>query len=157
MTVAACRHDPPAPGGRRPQSIRIERHGMIVELGDGVAADPVLVRAPVDDPGEDQARLHCRIRSDGLLAHAVFQVERAAIARFVLELDQVMRTGRGEANLAGGPRHPMALHIEADDGPPRMTLLACPASAPRTRVVVEVLELAPADLQSIRGWAADHR
>lgn len=156
-TTATCRPDPPAPGGRRPQTIRIEHDGMIVEFCDGVASDPVLSRGPDNRPEAGQARLQCRIRSDGLLAHAVIQVAKPAISRFVRELDEMLQTGMGDASLAGGPTYPTALRIDADGAHPRLTLLACPALTTRTRIVIEALELDHGDLMSIRRWAADHR
>lgn len=155
--TAACRDDPPAPGGRRPQSIRIEQDGLILELCDCVAPDPVLVHGPGPRPRAGQARLHCRLRGDGLLAHAVLEVARPEIARFVRELDELLKSGTGEASIAGGPAHPGALRIDADGDRVTLTLLACPASPPQVRVVIEELPLARNDLLSIHRWATDHR
>ncbi len=130
---------------------------MILELCDGLALDPVLTRNPDHRPEAGQARLHCRLRSDGLLAHATLQVARPAVARFVRELDALLQTGSGEASLAGGPTWPTALRIDADGDRQHLTLLACPTAATRARIVIEALELGPDDLLSIRRWAADHR
>lgn len=148
-----------APGNRPPQTVRLENDGLIIEFCDDVPPDRLRGRGrgaePVTTAG--QTWLHLRIRSDGLLAHAVLQVANLALGRFVRNLDELIRLGNGEASLTGTSRYPSALRFDAEAGQTRMTLLACPPLTTPVRVVIEALELRDADVHAIRRWAAGHR
>lgn len=142
---------------RPPQTVRIENDGLIIEFCDDVPPDRLRGRAVDPAATAGQRWLHLRIRSDGLLAHAILQVANPALLRFVRSLDDLIRIGNGETSLTGTSRYPSVLRLDAEAGQARMTLLACPLLPTPVRVVVEDLELGDADLHAIRRWAAAHR
>lgn len=142
--------------GRQAQSIRLERGGLILEFGAGCPGNVALGGKAAERPEQGVIRLQWRIRSDGLMAHALVDVASQVMERFCRALDELLTAGEGEAQLSGLGPQASALRIEALDGlyASRMTVLACPGQGGHSRVVIENFDLSPAELQTFRSWAS---